>query len=123
MEKIVVSVDIRAGSGWPNPHVKKIVPFIKNVVSLLERNFPERLSKCILYPLPSAATILWKMVRIFLDPNTASKIVIIGGGAGIDDKVSCKKFDKILDKSVHTRMEEIRRESFIGGKTKHMNMV
>jgi hypothetical protein len=89
----------------------------------LERNFPERLSKCILYPLPSAATILWKMVRIFLDPNTASKIVIIGGGAGIDDKVSCKKFDKILDKSVHTRMEEIRRESFIGGKTKHMNMV
>jgi len=112
-EKIVVSVDVRAGGGWANPPAKKIVPFIKAVIALLERNFPERLSKCILYPLPRAATVLWKMIKIFLDPTTAEKIVVIGGGAGIDDKVSSQKFEKIVESHVHKRMEEIRRESFV----------
>jgi hypothetical protein len=112
MEKIVVSVDVRAGSGWANPPAKNVVPFIKKVVSLLERNYPERLSKCILFPLPSAATILWRMIRVFLDANTASKMIVISGGAGIDDKVSPEKFDNILDEAVHKRMEEIRSKSF-----------
>merc|ERR1712038_386100 len=97
LEKIVVSIDVRAGSGWANPPAKKIIPFIKTVVGILERNFPERLSRCILYPLPRAATVLWKMVKIFLDPFTAEKIVVIGGGAGIHDTTPSEKFEGILD--------------------------
>ena len=76
MENIVVAIDVRAGQGWANPPAKNIIPFIKRIVSILERNFPERLSKCVLYPLPAVATILWKMIKGFLDPNVSTIIVL-----------------------------------------------
>lgn len=90
-----------------------MVPFVKCVVSLLERNFPERLAKSILFPLPSAAAMIWRVVRVFLDPNTAAKIEVIGGSSGIHSTVSATKFENICDANVKKRMEEIRLDCFI----------
>ena len=101
------------GQGWTNPSAAKVVPFMKCVVSLLERNFPERLALSVLFPFPSTATILWRVVRVFLDPSTASKIIIIAGKAGIHDTVSLSKFEKICDANVKNRMEEIRQDCFV----------
>ena len=114
---------VSTGLGWPNPPAKKVVPFVKCVVSLLERNFPERLAKSILFPLPAAATVLWRVVKVFLDPNTAAKIDIIGGSSGVRDTVSYKKFEKIVDKIVHKRMEEIRVDCFASNLKKNAKIL
>mmetsp|Transcript_12853 Transcript_12853/g.14503 ORF Transcript_12853/g.14503 Transcript_12853/m.14503 type:complete len:458 (+) Transcript_12853:208-1581(+) len=111
-EKIAVTIDVRPGHGWKNPPAKALIPFIKKVVSLLEMYFPERLSRSLVFPLPRAAAALWHFVKVFLDPNTASKIVIISGGASIDYKLPHGKFEKYIDKSVLERMERVRRASF-----------
>eukprot|EP00559_Dactyliosolen_fragilissimus_P005943 CAMPEP_0184864236 /NCGR_PEP_ID=MMETSP0580-20130426/14207_1 /TAXON_ID=1118495 /ORGANISM="Dactyliosolen fragilissimus" /LENGTH=385 /DNA_ID=CAMNT_0027362931 /DNA_START=110 /DNA_END=1264 /DNA_ORIENTATION=+ len=85
-EKITVVIDLRAGEGWANPKAKNIVPLIKQLVKLLERNFPERLHKSILYPFPSAAVFLWKLVKIFIDPDTSRKVVLVPGSSSRESK-------------------------------------
>lgn len=112
LEKITVCVDVRAGHGWPNPPAGSIVPFIKMIISTLERNFPERLSRSVLFPLPMAATSLWKLIKLFLDPNTASKVVIIRGGANKDSILVMKRFEKYITTDTLQIMEKNRSSSF-----------
>ena len=62
-EKVTVVIDIRSGKGWPNPSSVSLVPFIKLVVGSLNSYFPERLSRCILFPLPMAATVIFNKAK------------------------------------------------------------
>jgi hypothetical protein len=62
-EKVTVVIDIRSGRGWPNPSSVSLVPFIKLVVGSLNSYFPERLSRCILFPLPMTATVIFNKAK------------------------------------------------------------
>ena len=62
-EKVTVVIDIRSGKGWPNPSSVSLVPFIKLVVGSLNSYFPERLSRCILFPLPLTATVIFNKAK------------------------------------------------------------
>ncbi|MGK3745263.1 MAG: hypothetical protein ACI90V_012124, partial [Bacillariaceae sp.] len=62
-EKVTVVIDIRSGKGWPNPSSVSLVPFIKLVVGSLNSYFPERLSRCILFPLPTTATLIFNRAK------------------------------------------------------------
>lgn len=62
-EKVTVVIDIRSGKGWPNPSSVSLVPFIKLVVGSLNSYFPERLSRCILFPLPMTATVIFNKAK------------------------------------------------------------
>ena len=112
-EKMTVVIDVRGGDGWANPSPNKLVPFVKRVSACLEQNFPERLSKSVLFPMPVAATFLWRVVRVFLDPNTAEKIAVVRGSAGNDDKPPYRLMEKHVDRGVLERMEELRCASFV----------
>ena len=35
----------------------------------------------IIFPVPWSATVLWTLVRQFLDPNTSEKVVLLSGAA------------------------------------------
>ena len=50
------------------------------------------------------------MIKLFLDPNTREKIVVISGGSGIYDEASYKKFNKILD-AIFKKLDVDRQES------------
>jgi hypothetical protein len=109
MEQIVVCIDLRSGDNWYNPKASTLIPFIKNVTSCLGTNFPERLSKSILSPMPRIAMTLWKvLVKKFLDPNTAKKIVVIGGKASRDAETPYKKMQKYIPMDVIDQMEQAR---------------
>jgi len=112
MEKMTVVIDVRAGHGWANPRPNKLIPFIKGISSLMERNFPERLSKSILFPLPRAATVIWGVIKKFLDPHTAEKIAVISGDAGPDAPPPFQKMEVYMERKVIDRMETIRIDSF-----------
>jgi hypothetical protein len=112
LEKMTVVIDVRAGYGWANPKPNRLIPFIKGVSSIMEKNFPERLSRSILFPLPRAAAVIWGVIKKFLDPNTAEKIAVISGNAGTDAPPPYKKMEEYMDRRVIDRMEEIRIDSF-----------
>mmetsp|Transcript_65635 Transcript_65635/g.97200 ORF Transcript_65635/g.97200 Transcript_65635/m.97200 type:complete len:871 (+) Transcript_65635:150-2762(+) len=87
LEKIDIVIDVRGAKGWANPKPTAVLPFVKTVSSLLGSNFPERLDRCILFPLPRVMSPLWNMARKFLDEDTANKIHVCFGGGGHDDPI------------------------------------
>jgi hypothetical protein len=55
-----------------------MLPFIQSTSSLLGKHYPERLQRFVLFPMPSAAAWIWSAAQKCLDPNTASKAVVVG---------------------------------------------
>eukprot|EP00804_Cyclotella_cryptica_P017676 CCRYP_017152-RA/>CCRYP_017152-RA protein AED:0.33 eAED:0.33 QI:198/1/1/1/1/1/2/181/695 len=116
-EKITLLCDVRGGRGWANPTPWSMLPFIQATSSLLGKQYPERLEKFILFPMPSAAAWIWSAAQKCLDPNTASKVVVVGveddgkSGGGLPEKL--KEF---IDGESLTLVEE-RRRSLFGLKT------
>lgn len=113
VDKVIVSVDVRAGKGWKNPPAGSIVPFIKKTISILEQNFPERLAKSIVYPMPFAASALWRIIKVFLDANTANKISILSGPALEDSPLPKAKLEKYISGVELDRMELNRESSLL----------
>ncbi|VEU35373.1 unnamed protein product [Pseudo-nitzschia multistriata] len=111
-EKVTVVIDIRSGKGWPNPSSVSLVPFIKLVVGSLNSYFPERLSRCILFPLPMTATVLFNKAKAYLDPDTATKIQVCSGAGSVSAKVPTKVGQFIDEKSI-AAMEERRLAMFL----------
>lgn len=109
-EKVTVVIDIRSGTGWSNPSSVAIVPFIKLVVGLLNTYFPERLSRCILFPLPYTAALLFNQAKNYLDPDTAAKIQVCSGAGSTNSPIPTQVFS-FIDKEAMSYMEE-RRKSF-----------
>ena len=109
-EKVTVVIDIRFGQGWTNPSSVSIVPFIKLVVGLLNSYFPERLSRCILFPLPMTATMLFNTAKTYLDPDTAAKIQVCSGTGSVSAPVPSQVLS-FIDQRAIDAMEE-RRKSF-----------
>ena len=113
-EKITLLCDVRGGRGWANPTPWSMLPFIQHTSSLLGKHYPERLEKFILFPMPSAAAWIWSAAQKCLDPNTASKVVVVG-----DEKGKNGLPDKMLDFFDEDCLElvEERRKLFFGPKT------
>ena len=80
-EKIVILADVRGGEGWANPAATSVVPFLRAVSAVMSANFPERLHQLVVFPVPWVASALWSVVKQFLDPLTARKVVLLSGPA------------------------------------------
>jgi hypothetical protein len=117
MEKICVVIDTRPGKGWKNIPAPRLVPFIKHAARLLNDLHPERLARCILFPVPSVAKFLWNAVKPWLDPDTAEKICILSGSASIKSPVP-KDMNSYLQRDVVEWMERNRLSTFEDGSTK-----
>lgn len=53
----------------------------RELAKSLECNFPERLQRLVVYPVPSMAMWVWRVVQQFLDPNTRDKVTLLTGSA------------------------------------------
>lgn len=112
MEKITLVIDVRAGQGWANISAINLIPFIQSTVRLLCDLHPTRLERCIIYPVPIIANIIWKAVKPFVGKETVQKICLVSGlGAGMNDKVP-EKVNKYLDCELLTRFETTRMNYF-----------
>ena len=80
-EKCTVLVDTRGAEGWANPPATSLVGLIRELTGTLRANFPERMRRLVVYPVPWAATALWTMVQQFLDAETVAKVVLLSGPA------------------------------------------
>jgi hypothetical protein len=80
-EKITLLVDVRPKNGWPNPTPTSLLPLIRGLSKVFGANNPERLEACVIYPMPWYVMAVWALVKVFLDPKTASKIVFLAGSS------------------------------------------
>lgn len=111
-EMLTVLVDVRGGKGWPNTHPVRLLPFIKDTIQLLLAMFPERLHKCLLYPLPPATLWIWNIVRQCIDPKTAQKIQILTGEARIMSDPPFSQMEEHLEADIAQLLESVRRAAF-----------
>ena len=56
------------------------VNFIRDFVQVLSANYPERLRRLVVYPFPWYGRAVWVVVKPFLDPRTAEKVVLLTPG-------------------------------------------
>lgn len=82
-EKVTVLVDVRGGNGWPNPRPWTVIPWVRALANTLAPNYPERLNKMVLGPVPFMARAVWSAVSSFLDETTAAKISVLSGAASV----------------------------------------
>ena len=111
-EKFDVFIDTRPGEGWGNISAYNLVPFIRHASKLLNDLHPERLHRAVVYPVPSVCAFIWnRLVKPWMDPVTAAKIVLIGGSARVRSKMP-KSMQKIASESTLAEMERRRLELF-----------
>jgi hypothetical protein len=80
-EKITLLVDVRPRDGWPNPTPTSLLPLIRQLSSVFGAMNPERLEACVIFPMPWVVMATWYIVKLFMDPKTASKIVFLAGSS------------------------------------------
>ena len=112
-EKFDVFIDTRPGEGWANISAYNLVPFIRHASLLLNDLHPERLHRAVVYPVPSVCAFIWnRLVKPWMDPVTADKIVLVGGSARVRSKLP-KSMRKIASEATLAEMERRRLELFV----------
>ncbi|KAL7433721.1 hypothetical protein ACHAXH_002460 [Discostella pseudostelligera] len=114
-ERITLFCDVRGGRGWANPTPWSALPFIQSTASLLGSNYPERLERLVLFPMPLSASWVWSAARKFLDPDTSSKVIVISSGDGLQEKLR-----EFVDEDSLNVLEKTRRRSFVAEQTSPM---
>eukprot|EP01041_Mallomonas_annulata_P004387 gene4387-8735_t len=77
--KVTVLIHTAASPGCVNGPAD--TAFIKAFITVMADNFPESLSKMIIYPFPWMAHVIWSMVKVFIDAKTRSKVQLISGSS------------------------------------------
>lgn len=111
-EKIVVCMDVRAGRGWPNTHVMRLIPFMQQTTTLLLSLFPERLHRCYVYPVPPSFLWIWNAISKVVDPLTRDKICLMTGPNRIESPPPFEQMYQHLPKSAAHHLEDTRLASF-----------
>jgi hypothetical protein len=113
VERIVVCMDVRAGKGWPNTHAVRLVPFMQQTTTLLLSLFPERLHRCLLYPVPQSFTWVWKTISKAVDPLTREKIRLMSGPNKIVSPPPFEDMYECMDKNAAHQLEHARLVAFL----------
>lgn len=113
LEYLTVALDVRGGRGWPNIPPLRQLPFVQTVIILLLSKFPERLHRCLLFPVPKAARWIWNITKSWIDPLTASKVQLLTGNAKIVSEPPFEAMHEFLDPHVAKFFESQRHASFV----------
>lgn len=111
-EKVTVCVDVRAGRGWPNTHVLKLVPFMKHCMTLLLPLFPERLHRALVYPVPHTFYYIWTMLSKYMDPLTVERVCVVEGKCKIEAPPPDEKLRDYFGEEELERLEASRVNNF-----------
>lgn len=111
-EKVTVCVDVRAGRGWPNTHVLRLIPFMKHSMKLLLPLLPERLHRALVYPVPHAFFFIWTMISKCMDPLTVERVRVLEGKCKIEAPPPNDKLKDYIGEKELERLEASRVNNF-----------
>ncbi|KAL7436692.1 hypothetical protein ACHAXH_009361 [Discostella pseudostelligera] len=106
-DQITLVIDVRSGHGWANIKAIHLLPFIQSTVKLLSDLHPLRLERCVIFPVPKVANMIWKAVAPFMGKETVNKVCFVSGPAGSNDGVPMK-LSEHLDDELIRKLEETR---------------
>ena len=112
LERITVCIDVRAGKGLPNIHATRLLPFIKDTTGLLLGLFPERLHRCLLYPIPPGFTWIWNIIKNAIHPLTRDKVCPLSGANKIESPPPREQMLEHMSEEAADRLEKERVDSF-----------
>jgi hypothetical protein len=79
-EMVTVLLDLRKGPPeWQNNPGHTLVPLARAFNAVFKPQFPERLRKMVIYPMPWYGLAVWNIVTLFLDTKTATKMHLLKG--------------------------------------------
>ena len=110
--KITVCMDARAGKGWRNIHAARLIPFMKQTTQLLLSLFPQRLNKCLVYPVPYAFMFIWRIMQQCMEPETSEKISLCRGVNKIESPAPIEQMCGSLTVEVANMLEQERISAF-----------
>ena len=101
-QRITLMIDVDHVEGASNPKPLAGLPYIKAAAALLQSNFPERLQRFIVFPVPPPLRWIWHAAKGFLDAKTSAKAVLLAGRAahGSSELGSVPRFPTELGKFV-----------------------
>jgi hypothetical protein len=108
-----ILIDVRPGQGWSNPKAFTMVPYIRSVSRILHQYFPQRMDKCLVYPLPTAALVIWDMARPVLDRSIVDAITLVQGSDALAAPPPNAELGKYLEEDMLEKMEAKRRSLFV----------
>ena len=111
-ECLNVSLDCRGGRGWPNIPPLKQLPFIKTLLKLLLSMFPQRLHRCLLFPVPPPALWIFNLIKVGIDPYTAKRVQLLTGPARVVSEPPYKQMEEFLNPEVAKLLESERHAAF-----------
>jgi hypothetical protein len=112
LERITVCIDVRAGKGLPNIHAARLIPFMTDTTRLLLDLFPERLHRCLLYPVPTQFTWIWNIIKKAIHPLTRDKICPLSGANKIESPPPREQMLEHMSEEAADRLEKERVGSF-----------
>ena len=112
LERITVCIDVRAGKGLPNIHATRLLPFMKDTTGLLLDLFPERLNRCLLYPIPPGFTWIWNIIKNVIHPLTREKVCPLSGANKIESPPPREQMLEHMSEEAADRLEKERVDSF-----------
>jgi hypothetical protein len=78
-EKFTLLVDLRPGEGWPNVPAYRMIPFARLLARVCPSNYPERIHRILVYPLPPMVEQLSRVIKSLMDEGIRRKIEVISG--------------------------------------------
>lgn len=79
-EMVTVLLDLRKGPPeWQNNPGHTLVPLARAFNAVFKPQYPERLRKMVIYPMPWYGLAVWNIITLFLDTKTATKMHLLKG--------------------------------------------
>ncbi|RNF13492.1 cytosolic factor SEC14 [Trypanosoma conorhini] len=62
---------------------RSLIAFGRTIAAIDQANYPEHLGRLIIVNCSKLFRVLWKMIRVFIDPETDKKVSFVAPGAGV----------------------------------------
>ena len=115
-QKVTVLLDVRPGRGWPNAPAPQLMGLIRHFVTNIYTQYPDALHKFILFPIPRAAIMLYKVaIKPLLMGHPQLKEVmelVPGPGLGMNSPAPLDKLAAFVSPDNLKFMEDHRLKSF-----------
>ncbi|GMH79866.1 hypothetical protein TrST_g10329 [Triparma strigata] len=96
---VSVFIDCRPYKGMKNPPAQQLLGFFKAVQQVCYANYPGRISKVVIYPIPTLLVGLINVVKRMFTKEVREKLIFLGGSGSIGSKCPKKLWDYIEDAS------------------------
>jgi CRAL/TRIO domain len=109
-----VLIDVRAGPpSWPNMSVTRMQAWVRNCCHTIYSYFPGGLHQVVLYPIPTWAISVWRIITVLLPTDVVASVVLLSGQNTTDQAPYPTGLHSYVAASVICELEEARQASFV----------